>query len=67
MTIEENSIGGFSAQVNHFFLELKKTPVIVNCFMPDQFIDQSDISDQYKIAKLDSDSIYKKIVKKFLN
>ena len=40
VTIEENSIGGFSAQVNHFFIELKKTPLIVNCFMPDQFIEQ---------------------------
>ena len=67
VTIEENSIGGFSAQVNHFFLELKKTPKIVNCFMPDLFIDQSDIQDQYKMAKLDSDSIYNKIVKKFLS
>ncbi|MDA1284587.1 MAG: hypothetical protein O3C61_06635, partial [Proteobacteria bacterium] len=58
------SIGGFSAQVNHFFIELKKTPLIVNCFMPDQFIEQSDIPDQYKMANLDSNSIYKKIVKK---
>ena len=64
VTIEENSIGGFSAQVNHFFIELKKTPLIVNCFMPDQFIEQSDIPDQYKMANLDSNSIYKKIVKK---
>ncbi len=32
--------------------------------MPDQFIEQSDIPDQYKMANLDSNSIYKKIVKK---
>ena len=65
VTIEENSIGGFSAQVNNYFIQMKKTPMLVNCFMPDEFLDHSDMNDQYTTAKLDTDSIYKKISKKY--
>ena len=61
VTIEENSIGGFSSQVNNFLLNHRKLFRIVNCFMPDKFIDQSDVEDQYKLANLDADSIYKRI------
>ena len=65
VTIEENSIGGFSSQVNNYFIQMKKTPMLVNCFMPDEFLDHSDMNDQYTTAKLDADSIYKKISKKY--
>ena len=33
--------------------------------MPDEFLDHSDMNDQYTTAKLDTDSIYKKISKKY--
>ena len=65
VTIEENSIGGFSSQVNEFFIKMKKTPMLVNCYMPDYFLDHSDMNDQYITANLDADSIYKKILKKY--
>ena len=48
VTIEENAIGGFSSQVNNYLLnESSKSPKILNFFMKDKFIDQSDIDDQY--------------------
>ena len=47
VTIEENAIGGFSSQVNNYLLnESSKSPKILNFFMEDKFIDQSDIEDQ---------------------
>ncbi|MAV82537.1 MAG: 1-deoxy-D-xylulose-5-phosphate synthase [Pelagibacteraceae bacterium] len=64
VTVEENVIGGFSSQVNQYLLSVKKSPQIINCFMPDSFIDQSDLKDQYKMAGLDANNIYKKIINK---
>ena len=62
VTIEENAIGGFSSQVNDFLInKLKKTPKILNFFMKDEFIDQSDIIDQYKQSGISPENIYKKI------
>ena len=62
ITIEENAVGGFSSQVNNFFLnQTKKQIKILNFFMKDEFIDQSDIIDQYKQSGISPENIYKKI------
>ena len=62
ITIEENAVGGFSSQVNNFFLnQTKKQIKIHNFFMKDKFIDQSDIIDQYKQSGISPENIYKKI------
>jgi len=62
ITIEENAVGGFSSQVNNFFLnQTKKQIKIYNFFMKDEFIDQSDIIDQYKQSGISPENIYKKI------
>ncbi len=64
VTIEENAIGGFSSQVNNYLLnELSKTPKILNFFMKDKFIDQSDIEDQYTLSGISSKKIYEKLSK----
>ncbi len=64
VTIEENAIGGFSSQVNNYLLnELPKTPKILNFFMNDKFIDQSDIEDQYNSSGISSKKIYEKLTK----
>ena len=62
ITIEENAVGGFSSQVNNFFLnQTKKQIKVHNFFMKDEFIDQSDIIDQYKQSGISPENIYKKI------
>ena len=62
ITIEENSIGGFSAQVNHFLINtLERSPKVLNFFMKDDFIDQSDINDQYDQSGISSEKIIKKL------
>ncbi len=62
ITIEENAVGGFSSQVNNFLLnQTKKQIKIYNFFMKDEFIDQSDINDQYKQSGISSEDIYKKV------
>ena len=62
ITVEENAVGGFSSQVNNFFLnQTKKQIKIHNFFMKDEFIDQSDIIDQYKQSGISPENIYKKI------
>ena len=62
VTIEENAIGGFSSQVNNFLLnESSKSPKILNFFMKDKFIDQSDIEDQYTLSGISSKKIYEKL------
>ncbi len=67
VTIEENAIGGFSSQVNNYLLnESSKSPKILNFFMKDKFIDQSDIEDQYTLSGISSKKIYEKLTN-FLN
>ena len=62
ITVEENAIGGFSSQVNNFFLnQIKKQIKILNFFMKDEFIDQSDIDDQYSQSGISPEEIYKKV------
>ncbi len=64
VTIEENAIGGFSSQVNNYLLnESSKTPKILNFFMKDKFIDQSDIEDQYILSGISSKKIFEKLSK----
>ena len=62
ITVEENAIGGFSSQVNNFFLnQIKKQIKVLNFFMKDEFIDQSDINDQYSQSGISPEEIYKKV------
>ena len=62
ITIEENAIGGFSSQVNNFILnQIKKQIKVLNFFMKDEFIDQSDINDQYSQSGISPEEIYKKV------
>ena len=62
VTIEENAIGGFSSQVNNYLLnESSKSPKILNFFMKDKFIDQSDIEDQYTLSGISSKKIFEKL------
>ena len=62
ITIEENSIGGFSSQVNHFLINtLDQSPKVLNFFMKDEFIDQSDINDQYDQSGISPEKIIKKL------
>ena len=62
ITVEENAIGGFSSQVNNFFLnQIKKQIKVLNFFMKDEFIDQSDINDQYSQSGISPKEIYKKV------
>jgi len=62
ISVEENAIGGFSSQVNNFFLnQIKKQIKVLNFFMKDEFIDQSDINDQYSQSGISPEEIYKKV------
>ena len=66
ITVEENAIGGFSSQVNNFFLNQSINQSInqirlLNFFMKDEFIDQSDMTDQYKQSGISPEEIYKKV------
>ena len=62
ITIEENAIGGFSSQVNDLLInKLNKTPKILNFFMKDEFIDQSDIDDQYNKSGISKELIFDKV------
>ena len=62
ITVEENAIGGFSSQVNNFFLNESINQIrLLNFFMKDEFIDQSDMTDQYKQSGISPEEIYKKV------
>ena len=64
ITIEENAIGGFSSQVNDYLLNsIENTPKISNFFMKDEFIDQSDINDQYLQSGISPEIILKRVSK----
>lgn len=67
ITIEENAIGGFSAQVQQALLEggyldgLGKTPVALRSMvLPDRWIDHNDPQLQYDDAKLNAQHILQK-------
>ena len=62
ITVEENAIGGFSSQVNNFFLNQSINQIrLLNFFMKDEFIDQSYMTDQYKQSGISPEEIYKKV------
>jgi len=62
ITVEENAIGGFSSQVNNLFLNQSINQIrLLNFFMKDEFIDQSDMTDQYKQSGISPEEIYKKV------
>ena len=64
ITVEENAIGGFASQVNDYLLNsIDKTPKILNFFMKDEFIDQSDIKDQYFQSGISPELILKRLSK----
>ena len=68
LTIEEGSIGGFSAAVLNYIhnIRLKKTQSIIkNIIFPDKFIEHKTPEEQYEEIGMDSDSIAKKIVNLF--
>jgi len=67
ITIEENAIGGFSAQVQQVLLEggyldgLGKTPVALRSMvLPDRWIDHNTPELQYADAKLNAEHIVQK-------
>jgi len=61
ITVEENSIGGFASQFNHFMLtnDLQKNKTVRNLFLPDIFIEQSSSYKMYEKTELNSTSIVK--------
>ncbi len=64
ITVEENAIGGFASQVNNYLINLiDENPKILNFFMKDDFIDQSDINDQYHQSGISPELILKRLSK----
>jgi 1-deoxy-D-xylulose-5-phosphate synthase len=64
ITIEEASIGGFSAQVMHTLAEkgvLDSGLKIRSLMLPDEFIDQDSPSRMYAKAGLDSKGVVAKV------
>ena len=65
ITIEEGSIGGFGSHVSNFLSEnnlLDKGLKFRTMILPDRFIDQDKPELMYKIAGLDAQSIYAKVL-----
>eukprot|EP00927_Polykrikos_kofoidii_P071046 TRINITY_DN67382_c0_g1_i1.p1 TRINITY_DN67382_c0_g1~~TRINITY_DN67382_c0_g1_i1.p1 ORF type:complete len:854 (-),score=142.42 TRINITY_DN67382_c0_g1_i1:237-2798(-) len=69
LTIEENSIGGFSAQVHQALLEGgyldgigKSQLALRSMVLPDRFIDQNDPKLQYDDAQLNAEHIVEKAI-----
>ena len=65
ITIEEGSIGGFGSHVSNFLSEknlLDKGLKFRTMIFPDRFIDQDKPELMYKIAGLDAQSIYEKVL-----
>ena len=59
VTIEEGSIGGFSAQVNNLLLD--KDVRIINLFYPDIFVEQDSQDSMHEEAGLSGEKIFAKI------
>jgi 1-deoxy-D-xylulose-5-phosphate synthase len=65
ITIEEGSIGGFGSHVSNFLSEknlLDKGLKFRTMIFPDKFIDQDKPELMYKIAGLDAQSIFEKVL-----
>jgi 1-deoxy-D-xylulose-5-phosphate synthase len=67
ITIEEGSIGGFSAQVNNFILQnnFNKNIVIRNLFLPDIFIDHGNVYKLYEQFNLNASAIINLVTELF--
>ncbi len=63
LTIEEGSIGGFSAQINELLNDVTQKTIVKNLFLPDEFIDQAAPDEMYQMAGLDHKNIYKHLLK----
>ena len=64
ITLEEGSIGGFGAHVNHFLNEknlLDNNIKFRSMILPDKFLDQDKPEEMYKEAGLDAKSIEVKV------
>ena len=64
ITIEEGSIGGFSAHVLNYIYNIrrKKTfATVKNIFFPDRFVNHMKPEEQYEEIEMDCNSIIKKI------
>ncbi len=65
ITLEEGSIGGFGAHVNHFLNEknlLDSNLKFRSMILPDKFLDQDKPEEMYKEAGLDAKSIEAKVL-----
>ncbi len=65
ITLEEGSIGGFGAHVNHFLNEknlLDNNLKFRSMILPDKFLDQDKPEEMYKEAGLDAKSIEVKVL-----
>ena len=65
ITLEEGSIGGFGAHVNHFLNEKKlldNNLKFRSMILPDKFLDQDKPEEMYKEAGLDAKSIETKVL-----
>jgi len=65
ITLEEGSIGGFGAHVNHFLNEKNLLDNILkfrSMILPDKFLDQDKPEEMYKEAGLDAKSIEVKVL-----
>lgn len=65
ITLEEGSIGGFGAHVNHFLNEknlLDNNLKFRSMILPDKFLDQNKPEEMYKEAGLDAKSIETKVL-----
>ena len=65
ITLEEGSIGGFGAHVNHFLNEknlLDNNIKFRSMILPDKFLDQDKPEEMYKEAGLDAKSIELKVL-----
>ena len=65
ITLEEGSVGGFGAHVNHFLNEknlLDNNIKFRSMILPDKFLDQDKPEEMYKEAGLDVKSIELKVL-----
>ncbi len=64
VTIEEGSIGGFSAQINDYLNHqgYNKDIIIKNIFLPDIFQNQATQEEMYEQAEMNWKNIYLKII-----
>lgn len=64
ITVEENSIGGFSSQFNNFILEndLQRNKTIRNLYLPDIFLDHASQYQMNEKANLNSSAIIKTVL-----